>query len=73
MQPDSSTLLQVMGLHPVVVENLEDDAVVLWDHGIILLRAGIEPADLLDVLDQTLTLCVAELASTAGGSGVGSP
>lgn len=71
VQPDPEIMLQIMGLQALVVKELKDEAVVLWDHDLILLRAGLAHDDLMDVLDQALSLSVAELAGSADESGVG--
>lgn len=70
MQPDPTSLLDLIGLRPIFVDDLHDDAVVLWDDGRILLFSDLSKADLDDIVDQTLTLWAADLAASADGSGV---
>lgn len=60
LQPDPHTMLELIGLRPVAVDELGSPAVILHDHGIVLIDAR---ADLREVSDWALAATVDFLAS----------
>jgi hypothetical protein len=48
--------LTLLGLTPVFVDDLEHDAIVLDDDGLILIRSGLTPARLDEVIDEVLVV-----------------
>lgn len=59
VQPDPTTMLQLIGLRPITVDNLGRRSVILQDYGLILVDGQ---ADLSAVADWALSWWTAHLA-----------
>lgn len=63
MQPDPHTMLELIGLRPVVVEDLGRRSVLVRKYRVLLVDAQVSSRELDDVVDGILARAAADLAN----------